>query len=151
MSKFRTTPFKDLLSHATVALYRDQKVDPTMAVLVVIPIDEFLAPLWRFIEVFEACRLIIAVVFQGFEQTLRIRVVIAYPRPAVRWCDPQMIKRLQHGRPLHGASVIGVEDKRLRPERNLLRNHASPDQLTGMFRRFLGPNLPSDNLSAEEV
>ena len=122
-----------------------------MAVLVVVPVDEPLAPLPRFFEVLEAFRLIVAVVFQGLEETLCVRVVVAYSRPAVRWGDAQVVKRLQHGSPFHGASVIGMEDKGLLAEPNPLGDHASPDQLAGMFSRFLGPDLPGDNLPTEEV
>lgn len=80
---------KDSLSHPAVALQWGQEIDPAMAVNVVIPMDKFLAPLTCFIKVFEPFRLIIAVVLQGFEETLRIGVVITYARSAVRWGNPK--------------------------------------------------------------
>jgi len=80
---------KDSLSHPAVALQWGQEIDPAMAVIVVIPMDKFLAPLTCFIKVFEPFRLIIAVVLQGFEETLRIGVCITYARSAVRWGNPK--------------------------------------------------------------
>ena len=68
----RSALLKDSLAYPAVSLDRGQEVDSAMAVLVVVPMDKLLAPLSRLIEVIEAFRLIIAVVLQGFEETLRI-------------------------------------------------------------------------------
>lgn len=62
-----------------------------------------------------------------------------------------MVKCLQHGRPLHRASVIGMKDKWLLTERNLFGNYTATNKLAGMYRRFLGPYFPGDNLPAEKI
>lgn len=98
--------FQNLCPNTTVSLISGQKIDTTVSVLVIVPVDKLFALLPCLLQVLKAFRLVIAVVFQCLEQALGIGIIVADPWPAVGWCDAQVIKSFQHGCAFHGTSVV---------------------------------------------
>ena len=70
---------EDRLVLATVALRWGDKLDGTMAVGVVVPMDEALDPVACNIDVGKRLGRIAVMVFEGLEQRLGERIVVAHP------------------------------------------------------------------------
>ena len=58
---------------------------------------------------------------------------------------------MQHGRPLHGTAVVGVQDERLLTKEQALGQDSFSDEMAGMFSGFLLPDFPAHDVTAEDV
>ncbi len=100
---------QDGLVIAIVALDWGDEANRAMAVLVVVPVDEFAHPLAGNRQVSEATDRKARHVLAGAKQRFGIGVVAGHPRPAVRRRHLQTLERLLERRRLEGAAVIGVQ------------------------------------------
>ena len=87
MTSFRSlieiVPFLEyLFTLAAVTLVWRKEFDPTVVMVIVVPMDEFLDPCSGIINSSESSNWIAWTVFAGSENGLRIRIVIANPGAA---------------------------------------------------------------------
>ena len=58
---------------------------------------------------------------------------------------------MQHGCPLHRASIVGVQDERLLIKEQALGQDGFSDEMAGMFGGFFLPHFPAHDIAAEDV
>ena len=89
-SLIEQVPFlKYFFTLAAVTLVWREEFDTTVVMVIVIPMDEFLDPCPGIINSSESSDWIAWTVFEGFENGLRIRIVIANPGATTRRRNPQ--------------------------------------------------------------
>ena len=98
---------------AAMALCWGDELDGTMAVGVVVPVDEAFDPVARIIEIGKRLGRIAVVVFEGLEQRLGERIVVAHLWARERRHDAEPLQSGQHGCALHGPAVVGVQGELL--------------------------------------
>src|SRR3569623_1389520 len=120
-----------------------------MAVFVVVPGHEISDPALRVVLAGEPRCWPVRPVLAGAEQGIGEWIIIADPRPAVGGDDAEPREGGLHGRALHRAAVVGVQDKRA-GEAAL-----GPDRLTheigGQLGSFALVDLPADDHAAVDV
>jgi len=128
---------------------RRDKLDATVAMLVVVPAHERQDPrpggLQRGKPLGRICR----PVFTGPEESFRERIVIADSWPTVRGHDPQALQRGAERRPFHWAAVVGMQDQRL--QEPSVRHDRPVHDRRGMLAGFLFEDLPADDLATIEI
>ena len=134
---------QDGLVFAFMALLRADVADAAVAVIEVVPVDQFsrLGP--GVIQAGEALGGELRPVFCGAKQRLGIGVVVADARPRVRGLDAQPLQHRQHRRGLQRGAVVAMKhllgvsggDALARPRRAVcpcaLRTRATLDSLPG--------------------
>jgi len=98
---------------AAMALSWGHEREGAVTVLLVIPNDEAGYPLARRLQVSERLAGRARLILEGLEQGLGEGVVIADRRSAKGRHDPEALQGRQHRCPLHGATVIGMQDQGL--------------------------------------
>lgn len=132
-----------------MALCRRDEPDRTMPMLVVVPLHKGADPLPGGQEGGKGAARVRGPVFQGLEQGLRIRVVVADCRPAEGRRDAQRLQGGEHGRTLHRAAVIGMQHDLIRCDAVLSADIAH--HFAGLFATFGIINLPADDFTAKNV
>src|SRR4051794_27630956 len=120
-----------------------------MLVFLIVPADETSDPALRVLLAGEPRCWPVRPVLAGAEQGFGVRGIVADPWPAVGGNDAEPLEGGLHGRALHRAAVVGVQDKRA-GEAAL-----GPDRLTheigGQLGSFALVDLPADDLAAVDV
>ena len=124
-----------------------------MPMFQVVPANKGKYPRSRSVNVDEPFLRVMRPIFAGPKDRFRIGIVVAYPRSASRSLNAELIERLQHGRTLHGAAVVGMQYQRFPEtfERNSFCQIRLLYQSTRMFGALFVPYLPTDDFSAVEV
>lgn len=117
--------------------------------LTVVPIGKVESPLVRRFDRSKGLAWVPRAVLEGAKQTLGIGVVIADRWPAKRGHDAQALQRAQHGCPLHGAAIVGMQHQLI--SLHTVGQTCFLKQYRGMPGGLLGVNLPGHNLAAINI
>src|SRR3954454_12430404 len=127
---------------------RDE-ADRAVAMFLIVPSHETGNPALRVLPAGEPRCRPVRPVLAGAEQGFGERVVVADPWPAVGGDDAKPLEGGLHGRALHRAAVVGVQDKRageaaLGPDR-------LAHEIGGQLGSFVLVDLPADDLAAVDI
>ena len=132
-----------------MAFCRGDEADGAMTMLVVVPRGKGADPLPCREETFKRPLRIDRAVFQGLEQRLRERIIVADRRATERGHDAQGLQGREHGGAFHRAAVVGVQHhlvgRNVFPRTNVAHHLASQLTAFGLI------DLPADDLSAKNV
>jgi hypothetical protein len=127
---------------------RREHGDAAVAMLLVVPVEEFPAVRLGVLEAVEAIR-IVAVVLHGLVDRLGERVVVAYARSAVGAGDLEEIGEFADLLGLLRRSPIGMDGQR--PGLDALRFVALVDEVGRELAVFGGREHPADDVAAEQI
>ena len=143
------TPIKNRPVFAPMALCRRNKPNLAVAMRVVVPRYEVAHPFTRGQQRGKALRGPLRTIFQGPEQRLRIRVIIADPGPAMRRRNAQIVKLGLQRLRLHRTAIVGMQHQRLAPA--MLGQDRALYQSGRRFTTLLLVYFPTNDFAAEDV
>src|SRR5690606_14655593 len=120
-----------------------------MSVLIVVPAHKIPDPDPGVIQARKPVGWPLGAVFQGSEQGLRERIVIAHPRPATGGCYAQVVHFAQQGGGLHGRTIVGVKYQWLMQAP--LSEHAALQQYCRIVTRLFAMDFPAHPLATEDI
>jgi len=134
---------------APVALARGDEFQGAVAMLLVVPLFESGYPLTRLIQSVEGFVRKAGMILHGLEQRLGIRIVVTDRGATEGGNDAEPLQGCQHGRSFHRSAVVGMQPQQLTG--NPFAQVRFTENAGGMLGRFLGEDLPSDDLAAVQV
>ena len=127
---------------------RGHQADSTMAVFVVVPLEELPAVNASVLDRAEALREV-GSVFQSFELRLGVRIVIRDVRAAVGLGDIEIDEQRGYSLRSHAGAAIGME--RESPGRDVFFLHGIGDEVLGEFGGLPMSDQPADDIATVDI
>jgi len=136
---------------AVVTISGGHEADAAVLVLEVVPADEGGHPLTGVLDGGKSVARVRWTVLHRPEQRLGERVVVGHARPAERRDDAEPLEGGEHGRALHGGTIVGVQHPASQVDRRMSLGPDAVDECARQLRRLLRVYLPAKDLAAPYV